>query len=158
MKFPFKQLYLDLSGKWPDLSTYERFERAIALVLGIVVGIVTILATFRLAGNLYISVVLKENFLKYVVFQSTFGAIMVVLIALEFNRSIAGILTGQSALLQAQSFILIGILALVRKFVILDIGKTPPEAVIGLAVATLALAGVYWLIGRRTEVEKVDIS
>jgi len=158
MKFPFKQLFLDLSSKWPDLSTYERFERAIALVLGIVVGIVTILATFRLAGNLYISVVLKENFLKYVVFQSTFGAIMVVLIALEFNRSIAGILTGQSALLQAQSFILIGILALVRKFVILDIGKTPPEAVIGLAVATLALAGVYWLIGRRTEVEKVDIS
>jgi len=158
MRLPFKQFFLDLSGKWPDLSTYERFERAIALVLGIVVGIVTILATFRLAGNLYISVVLKENFLKYVVFQSTFGAIMVVLIALEFNRSIAGILTGQSALLQAQSFVLIGILALVRKFVILDVSKTPPEAVIGLAVATIALAGVYWLIGRRNDTGTINSS
>ncbi|MEL0108309.1 MAG: phosphate-starvation-inducible PsiE family protein [Rhodospirillaceae bacterium] len=148
MKMPFKNFFIELSDKWPDLSTFERFERTIALILAIIVGIVTILATFRLAGNFYISIVLKENFLKYVVFQSTFGAIMVVLIALEFNRSIAAILTGKSALFQAKSIILIGILALVRKFIILDTAKTPPETVIGLAVATVALAGVYWLLNR----------
>jgi len=154
MNLPFKKFFMELGDKWPDLSTYERFERVIALVLAVLVGVVTILATVRLAGSLFVSFVLKENFLQFAVFQSTFGAIMVVLIALEFNRSIAAMLTGQSALFQAKNIILIGILALVRKFVILDVSRTPPEAVIGMAVATLALAGVYWLISNGTNKEQ----
>jgi len=146
--------FQNLGAKWPDLSAYERFERLVALVLTILVSIVTILATVRLAANVFIFFIIKEDFLDYEVFQTVFGMIMVVLVALEFNRSIAGMLAGHSPLLQAQTFILIGILALVRKFVILDVTKTTPETVIALSAAVLALGGVYRVVSKGVQTKE----
>jgi uncharacterized membrane protein (DUF373 family) len=42
--------------------------------------------------------------------------------------------------------VLLALLALVRKFIIIDATKTEPMTLVGLALAVLALGGVYWLV------------
>ncbi len=44
---------------------------------------------------------------------------------------------------------LISLLALARKFIILDLNKTSAETLLGLAAITLALGVTYWLMRER---------
>jgi len=44
------------------------------------------------------------------------------------------------------------LLALSRKFIILDIHTTTPDALVGLAAITLALGATYWLMRDRNEI------
>jgi uncharacterized membrane protein (DUF373 family) len=48
--------------------------------------------------------------------------------------------------IQMRMVILIALLALARKFIILDASKTKPMTIIGLAAAVLALGAVHWLV------------
>ena len=80
------------------------------------------------------------------VFQAIFGMIFTVLIALEFNHSILGVLERKESIVQVKTVVLIALLALARKFIILDATKTEPMTIIGLAAAVLALGGVYWFV------------
>ena len=57
-----------------------------------------------------------------------------------------GVLHRKESIVQVRTVVLIAILALVRKFIILDASKTEPLTILGLAVAVLALGGVYWLV------------
>ena len=72
--------------------------------------------------------------------------IFTVLIALEFNHSIIGVLHRKESIIHVRTVVLIALLALCRKFIILDATKTEPLSVIGLAAAILALGGVHWLV------------
>ncbi len=148
MAVPFKKFFANLRRTWPDLSSFEKFERIVATILMVLTAVITIAATARLGINLFRLFVLKVDFLEYAVFQSVFGMIMTIVIALEFNRSIASVLAGRSQLFQVRTVVLIGLVALVRKFIILDLSSTPPIAVIGLSIGTLSLAGVYWLLSQ----------
>lgn len=80
------------------------------------------------------------------VFQAIFGMIFTVLIALEFNHSILGVLERKESIVQVKTVVLIALLALARKFIILDATKTEPMTIIGLAAAILALGCVYWFV------------
>ena len=80
------------------------------------------------------------------VFQAIFGMIFTVLIALEFNHSILGVLERKESIVQVKTVVLIALLALARKFIILDATKTEPMTIIGLAAAVLALGAVYWFV------------
>ena len=79
-------------------------------------------------------------------FQSIFGMIMTVLIALEFNHAIMSILHRKESIVQLRTVILIALLAMARKFIIIDFIGLEPLAVLGLACAVLALGLVYWLV------------
>ena len=79
-------------------------------------------------------------------FQSIFGMIMTVLIALEFNHAIMSILHRKESIVQLRTVILIALLAMARKFIIIDFTGLEPLAVLGLACAVLALGLVYWLV------------
>ncbi|WP_246205824.1 phosphate-starvation-inducible PsiE family protein [Microvirga arsenatis] len=57
------------------------------------------------------------------VFQVVFDMISTVLIALEFNHSTIGVLHRKECILQVRTVVLIALLALVRKFIILDATK-----------------------------------
>jgi uncharacterized membrane protein (DUF373 family) len=72
--------------------------------------------------------------------------IFTVLIALEFNHSILGVLERKENIIQVKTVVLIALLALGRKFIILDAAKTEPMTIIGLAAAVLALGAVYWFV------------
>lgn len=72
--------------------------------------------------------------------------IFTVLIALEFNHSILSVLQRKDSVVRVRTVVLIALLALVRKFIILDATTAEPLLVVGLAVAALALGVVHWLV------------
>ena len=132
---------------WPGLSAYERFEEAVSLVLTALIGLVIIAAvinlTFRVL-TLVLSGMLDPS--EHGVFQAIFGMIFTVLIALEFNHSLLGVLEREENIVQVKTVVLIALLALARKFIILDATKTEPMTIVGLAAAVLALGAVYWFV------------
>jgi uncharacterized membrane protein (DUF373 family) len=84
------------------------------------------------------------------VFQSVFGEIMTLLIALEFNHTLRYVVTKHQSIIQTKIVLLIALLAVARggarKFIILDIRETTPGYMLGLASITLALGATYWLV------------
>lgn len=132
---------------WPGLSLYERFEEVVVVVLTALIGLVIIAAVvnlcFRVAVLVFFGLLDPA---EHSVFQAVFGMIFTVLIALEFNHSILSVLHRQESIIQLRTVILIALLALARKFIILDASKTEPLTIIGLASAVLALGAVHWLV------------
>ena len=91
------------------------------------------------------------NPLDHKVFQNVFGEIMTVLIALEFNHTLQYVVTRQQSIIQTKVILLIALLAVARKFIILDIKETTAENMFGLAAITLAIGIVYWLLRERDD-------
>jgi len=89
--------------------------------------------------------------LDHQVFQSLFGMIMTLLIALEFKHSIIRVALRQESIIQVRTVILIALLALSRKFLILDTSETGPATIAALAGSTLMLGIVYWLLRDRDD-------
>jgi uncharacterized membrane protein (DUF373 family) len=84
-----------------------------------------------------------------VVFQSLFGMIFTVIIALEFRRTILMVAERQQSIVHVRAVILIAMLAIVRKLIILDLGGGESGELFALAAAILSLGGVYWLVRDR---------
>jgi len=64
----------DLRREWPVLSTYQRFEAGVALILTVVIGAVILVALYRLVVSVIETLVLKSlNPLDHAVFQQVFG-------------------------------------------------------------------------------------
>ena len=79
-------------------------------------------------------------------FQTVFGMIFTVLIAIEFKRSLLVVVERGDSVVQVRSVILIALLAVVRKLIILDLSSTDAFHLLALAAAILALGAVYWLV------------
>jgi uncharacterized membrane protein (DUF373 family) len=77
--------------------------------------------------------------------------IMTLLIALEFKHSIIKVALRRDSIVQVKTVILIALIALSRKFVILDVEASPPK-IAALAFALLTLGLVYWLMRERDEI------
>ena len=131
---------------------YQHFERAVALVLTVVIALIVTVALYRLCVEVVSSLVFGAvNPLDHSVFQEVFGEIMTLLIALEFNHTLRYAVTRNQSVIQTKVVLLIALLALSRKFVILDIHTTTPDALVGLAAITLALGATYWLMCDRND-------
>ncbi|WP_458437693.1 phosphate-starvation-inducible PsiE family protein [Methylorubrum extorquens] len=132
---------------WPQLSIYERFEELVAITLTALISLVVVAAVANLCFRI-IGLVLYEIFdpAEHTVFQAVFGMVFTVLIALEFNHSILSVLQRKKSIVQVRTVMLIALLALVRKFIILDASKTGPLTILGLAASVLALGAVHWLV------------
>lgn len=143
----FDRAVAETRAAWPGLTTYERFEQIVTLVLTALIALVILAAVVNLTFRIIMLVLFGLlDPAEHSVFQAIFGMIFTVLIALEFNHSIIGVLERKESIVQVRTVVLIAILALVRKFIILDATKTEPLTIIGLAAAVLALGGVYWLV------------
>ena len=132
---------------WPGLSYYKRFEQLVSVTLAVLISLVIIAALFHLCVR--IALLLLSGLIDPAdseSFQVLFGMILTVLIALEFNHSIVGVLQRRKSIVQVRTVVLIALLAVVRKFIIVDASKTEPAAIIGLAAAVLALGSVHWLV------------
>lgn len=132
---------------WPLMTVYERFEHVVAVALSLVIAMVIGLAMVQLLVRI-VPLLLTGALdpLDHGVFQSLFGMVMTVLIALEFKHSIVKVALRRESIVQAKTVVLIALLALSRKFVILDASATAPAMVAALAAATLVLGIVYWLL------------
>ncbi len=90
------------------------------------------------------------------VFQGIFGMILTVLIAMEFNHTILSILHRKKSIVQLRTVILIAMLALARKFIIVDLSAATPTTIAALGFAVLCLGAVYWLIRQQDQFDDVS--
>lgn len=141
-----------IAGQWAALTFYQRFESVVAFVLTLMIALVIIVAIFRLSVEIVGALVFGAlNPLNHEEFQTVFGEIMTVLIALEFNHTLQYVVTRQQSIIQTKIVLLIALLALARKFIILDLKGTTPLELLGLAAVTLALGITYWLMRERDD-------
>ena len=136
------------------LGYYQRFESIVALLLTLLIGLIIVVAIYRLAAGIVTGLLFGAlDPLDHAVFQAVFGEIMTLLIALEFNHTLHYVVTRQQSVVQTQVVLLIALLALARKFIVLDLQTMPPGTLLGLAGATLALGLTYWLIRQRRRLD-----
>ncbi|ONF43556.1 diguanylate cyclase [Marinobacter lutaoensis] len=136
---------------WAMMSFYERFEQVIALVLSAVIAVIIVVSMLQLIF-IVVSLLIVDAFnpLDHTVFQSVFGMIMTLLIAMEFKHSIVRVALRRDSIIQVKTVILIALIALSRKFVVLD-PEVSPSKIAALAGATLALGVTYWLLRERDD-------
>ena len=89
--------------------------------------------------------------LDFEVFQAVFGEILTLLIALEFNHTLQYVVTREQSIIQTKVVLLIALLAVARKFIILDIKDVSAGHLLALAAVTLVLGVSYWLIRERDD-------
>ena len=146
------RLFRETRDRWPLMTVYERFGQVVALVLSFIIAVVIVLALVQIVVR-----VLPVLFgggveiLDHGVFQALFGTIMTLLIAMEFKHSIIRAALRQESVVQVKTVILIDLLALSRKFIILDIVATGAATIGAIAAATLVLGIVYWLLRERDD-------
>jgi uncharacterized membrane protein (DUF373 family) len=137
--------------EWAIMNVYERFEQLVALVLSAVIAVIVLVSLLQLVQIVFTLLLVDAfNPLDHKVFQSVFGMIMTLLIAMEFKHSIVRVALRRDSIIQVKTVILIGLIALARKFVILD-PETSPAKIAALAGATLALGATYWLLRERDD-------
>ena len=145
----------DLRSKWKTLSLYERFEQTVVSFLTLVIAVIIALATWQLLLH---TIRLVESHVvdpaDSQVFQGLFGMVLTVLIALEFKHTLLVVKHHRRAIVEVRAVVLIVLLALVRRFIILDLYQTPPSVVAALAGSALALGVVFWLVGNYASPEQ----
>lgn len=129
---------------------YHLFENLIANILVLLISFIVVIALFKL-GEDVINLLVNRAFdpLKHETFQTVFGGIMTLLIAMEFKHSILVVAKRQQNIIQVKTVILVSLLALARKFIILDIQAIEAAKIAALALALISLGAVYWLMRER---------
>ena len=111
--------------EWGALSFYQRFESVVALALTVLISVIVLVALFRLSASVLGGLLLGAlDPLEPSVFQAVFGEILTLLIALEFNHTLKYAVAAHRSIIQTKVVLLIALLALARKFVILDTHET----------------------------------
>ena len=137
-----------MRSKWQTLSIYERFEQTVVGVLTLVIAVIVALATWQLL--LHTLKLMESHVVNPAdpqVFQALFGMVLTVLIALEFKHTLLVVRHHRRAVVQVRAVVLIALLALVRRFIILDLYQTAPSIIAALAGAVMALGIVFSLVG-----------
>jgi uncharacterized membrane protein (DUF373 family) len=137
----------NVRARWALMTLYERFEQIVAIALSLIIAILIIIALVQLYERV-LPLVLGGALdpLDHEVFQALFGSIFTVLIAMEFKHSIVKAAIRRDSIIQVRTVVLIALLAMSRKFVILDASVTPAPTIAALAAVTLVLGAVYWLL------------
>ena len=138
-------------SEWRAMTFYERFEQVIALALSAVIAVIVVVSLIQLVSTVFTLLFLEAfNPLDHAVFQTVFGMIMTLLIAMEFKHSILRVALRRDSIIQVKTVVLIALIALSRKFIILD-PEVEPGKIAALAGASLALGVVYWLLRERDD-------
>jgi uncharacterized membrane protein (DUF373 family) len=144
--------FKELRYKWQTLSIYEKFEQLIVGTLTTVIAFIVALATWQLILH---TLRLVEGHLvnpaDSQVFQGLFGMVLTVLISLEFKHTLLVVRHHRRAIVQVKAVVLVALLALVRRFIILDLYQSTPSVIAALAGAALALGIVFWVVDNREE-------
>lgn len=142
----------DMRLQFAPLSFYQKFEQICVMALTALIAVTIVFSIWHLAINV-LTAVIANTFdpTDYAVFQSVFGMIFTVIIALEFKRSLLVLAERRESIVQVRAVILIALLAVVRKLIILDLKHTEAFQLLALAASILALGGVYWLVRDRDQ-------
>jgi uncharacterized membrane protein (DUF373 family) len=148
----------ELRSKWQTLSIYEKFEQTVVAILTLVIAIIVAIATWQLLlHTLKLAGGHLVNLADPQVFQSLFGMILTVLIALEFKHTLLVVRHHRRAIVQVRAVVLIALLALVRRFILLDLYQTTPSVIAALSGAALALGVIFWLVGYHKQPQEEEV-
>lgn len=132
---------------WRVMTFYERFEEVVVQILGLLIAIIIGIALWHLVRETMWALMEGAlNPLEHKTFQGLFGTIMTLMIALEFKHSIIKVVNRKSHIIQVRTVLMIALLALARKFIILDLKTTPALEIFALGFTILALGAAHWLI------------
>jgi uncharacterized membrane protein (DUF373 family) len=142
--------WTDMRLQFEPLSFYQKFEQICVLAITALIAVTIVFAIWHLAINV-LTAVITNTFdpTDYAVFQTLFGMIFTVIIALEFKRSLLVLAERRESIVQVRAVVLIALLAVVRKLIILDLKQTEALQLLALAASILALGSVYWLVRDR---------
>ena len=145
-------LWNHLRAQWAVISYYQRFEGIVALILTLIVGLIILVAVFRLTYGVLTGLLFGVlDPLDHGAFQLVFGEILTLLIALEFNHTLQYVVKREQSIIQTKVVLLIALLAIARKFIVLDLRDVDAGQLLGMAAVTLALGIVYWLMRERDD-------
>src|ERR1700716_3326547 len=95
--------WIRYKARWNVLTYYQRFESAVALVLTAVIALIILVALYRLCVGVVAGLLLGAlDPLEHSVFQTIFGQIMTLLIALEFNHTLRFFVTRHESIIQTR--------------------------------------------------------
>ncbi len=155
---PLQDEFREARRTWSNLTVYGRFEYCVILILTVLIAIVVASATWYLAINIGLLVFTGAfDPTNQAVIQGIFGMIIIVIIALEFEHSLLVVLARQESIIRLRTVLVIAMLAMVRKFIVLDVNAVTADELLGLAAAILALGIVHWLVrdqDRRNEQDR----
>lgn len=133
----------------PFLKLLHRAIRVAIKVLALLMVLVIFLSIVDVVYVLYLKLSSPPYFLLNVEdILQTFGAFMVVLIAVEIFTNIRLYLG--SNILPVELVIATALMAVARKIIVLDLKLVTSEQIVGLALVTLALGVSYWLVKQKT--------
>jgi uncharacterized membrane protein (DUF373 family) len=142
----WREQFAEARRRFDLLSFYGKFEHIVIFILTALIAVFVVFAVWNLALKVFQSIASSSlDPTDYTVFQSVFGAILTVIIALEFKRSLLVSTERQQSVVQVRTVILIALLAIVRKLLILDVSQATTQ-LFALATAIIALGAVYWLV------------
>jgi uncharacterized membrane protein (DUF373 family) len=138
---------IDRLREWRrSLFSYERFEQLVSRFIMLLISCVIVYSLILTTITLVTQVTFDPQFLDREAMKDVFGAILTILILIEFNHSIAMALTKKSGVLQARYVVLIAILVIARKVILLDFVATSFETLVGIAGIAVGFGLLYWLI------------
>ncbi|MEN3166227.1 phosphate-starvation-inducible PsiE family protein [Gluconobacter sp. OJB] len=137
---------------------FDLFEEAAMVILTLCITVVACVGLLHVVVAV-IRMVLDTGLdpTSPVLLQAIFGMFFTVLIALEFKHSILVMPGGQAhSMARMRSVLLIGMMATVRKFIVLDLNGVNVQEMAALSGAVLALGTVYWLVRGKVTPPLVD--
>jgi hypothetical protein len=124
---------------WAILTYYQRFESSVALILTLLVTLIILVALYRLIVSVVTGLVLDLlDPLDHTVLQRIFGEVVTLLIALEFNHTLQYVVSRELSIIQTKVVLLIALLALARKFIVLDVQALSPGHLYGPSAMTVS--------------------
>jgi uncharacterized membrane protein (DUF373 family) len=149
-KFSLEALTARIERLAKKRGAYAVFEKAVAYALDLVISAIVIVALYRLMDDVA-SLLLRQAFdpLNHEMFQTVFGGIMTLLIAMEFKHSISTAEKNLHNVIHVKTVLLVSILALARKFIVLDVSSMDAAKIAALSLGLVSLGGVYWLMRER---------
>jgi uncharacterized membrane protein (DUF373 family) len=137
---------------------YRHFERVVAFVLMAGMVVVIGLAVWSFVRATLMAAADPMGALDYAVFQTLFDRLLAAIIALELAHSVQLMVSGRRGLTQLRAVLAIGVLAVVRKLILIDIDSVAPLLLLGLSAAIVALAASLALLSwaqHRADVERL---
>jgi uncharacterized membrane protein (DUF373 family) len=135
--------------RWEELrrfADYAQFERIALSCVLVILSVISLYAIVALVIKLSGDFLLGEAFLEKAAMQDTFGAILTILIVLEFNHSVYVALTQKAGAIQVRTVILLTVLVIARKLMLQDFTTMTTQTFLGFGALLLALGVIYWLI------------
>ncbi len=116
-------------------------------VLAILTVLVIIMAVFNSIWTVYTSLVQFNFILSLSAFFKIFSELLIVLIAVEIFQNIAMYI--KTDIIPIKLVLATALIALARKFIIIEVGKVDIYYILALSVGVVALSVSYWLIDKK---------